>query len=45
MRRPKGSILTEGDCDRAGGRFVPQLFGWVVHVYPFGRTPEEIWTH
>ncbi|HSE57656.1 MAG TPA: hypothetical protein VLA99_03060 [Nitrospiraceae bacterium] len=42
---PKGSILTEAECDRAGGRFVPQLFGWMVHVYPFADTPETIWTH
>jgi hypothetical protein len=42
---PKGSILTEAECDRAGGRFVPQLFGWMVHVYPFADTPEKIWTH
>jgi hypothetical protein len=42
---PKGSILTETECDRVGGRFVPQLFGWMVHVYPFADTPEQIWTH
>ena len=42
---PKGSILTEAECKQAGGRFVPQLFGWMVHVYPFANTPEKIWTH
>jgi len=42
---PKGSILTEAECKQAGGRFVPQLFGWMVHVYPFADTPEKIWTH
>jgi len=42
---PKGSILTESACDRANGRFVRQLFGWMVHVYPFAQTPERIWTH
>lgn len=42
---PKGSILTETECDRAGGRFVPQLFGWMLHVYPFADAPEKIWTH
>lgn len=42
---PKGSILTKAECDRAGGRFMPQLFGWMVHVYPFAETPEQIWTH
>jgi hypothetical protein len=42
---PKGSILTKAECDQAGGRFNPQLFGWMVHVYPFADTPEKIWTH
>jgi hypothetical protein len=42
---PKGSILTKAECDQAGGRFIPQLFGWMVHVYPFESTPEKIWTH
>jgi len=42
---PKGSILTEAECKQAGGRFVPQLFGWMVHVYPFAETPEKIWMH
>jgi hypothetical protein len=42
---PKGSILTEAECKQAGGRFLPQLFGWMVHVYPFAETPEKIWTH
>jgi hypothetical protein len=42
---PKGTILTKAECDQAGGRFMPQLFGWMVHVYPFEATPEKIWTH
>ena len=42
---PKGSILTEAECKQAGGRFLPQLFGWMLHVYPFEDTPEKIWTH
>ena len=42
---PKGSILTKAECDQAGGRFYPQLFSWMVHVYPFETTPEKIWTH
>jgi hypothetical protein len=42
---PKGSILTEAECDEAGGRFVPQLFGWMVHVYPYADSPEKIWIH
>jgi hypothetical protein len=40
-----GSIATEVECDRAGGRFYPQVFGWMLHVYPFEQTREKIWTH
>lgn len=42
---PRGSIATEEACEEAGGRWYPQIFGWMVHVYPFADTPEEIWTH
>lgn len=30
---PNGSIATQSACDAAGGRFMPHLFGWMVHVY------------
>ncbi|GEM_PF-212460 len=40
----RGSISTKEACDAAGGRFMPQIFGWMVHVYPFEKTPEEIWS-
>lgn len=38
-----GSIYTKEACDAAGGRFIPRLFGWMVHVYPFEQKPEDIW--
>ncbi len=38
----RGSIATEEECARAGGRFWPQIFGWMVHVYPSEETPEKI---
>lgn len=41
---PEGSISTQADCDAAGGRFVPQIFGWMVHVYPFAQNADEIWS-
>jgi hypothetical protein len=41
----KGTIATESECMQAGGRFVPQAGGWMIHVYPFESTPEKIWTH
>lgn len=39
-----GSIATKSDCDAAGGKFVPQIFGWMVHVYPFEKNPQDIWS-
>jgi hypothetical protein len=41
----KGTIATESECEQAGGRFFPQIAGWMLHVYPFEATPEKIWTH
>ena len=38
-----GSISTEKECEEAGGRFYPVIFGWMVHVYPFESSPERIW--
>jgi len=38
-----GSISTAEACAEAGGRFLPQIFGWMVHVYPFEGSPDEIW--
>jgi len=39
-----GSITTKLECDAAGGKFMPQIFGWMVHVYPFEQKPEDIWS-
>lgn len=30
-----GTISTEADCGAAGGNFHKQIFGWMIHVYPF----------
>jgi hypothetical protein len=38
-----GSISTPEACAGAGGRWIPQIFGWMVHVYPFESSPEKIW--
>jgi hypothetical protein len=38
-----GSIASKQACDAAGGRFIPVLFGWMVHVYPYEPTREKIW--
>lgn len=39
----RGSITTEAECTAAGGTFMPQVFGWMVHVYPFEQKLEDIW--
>jgi hypothetical protein len=38
-----GSITTEAACQAAGGRFHPQLFGWMVHVHPMAADPSAVW--
>jgi hypothetical protein len=40
----QGSIATKEDCEAAGGTFLPQIFGWMVHVYPSEQKPEDIWS-
>jgi hypothetical protein len=39
-----GSISTREACEAAGGTFMPHVFGWMVHVYPWEKTPDEIWS-
>ena len=39
-----GSISTREACEAAGGTFMPHIFGWMVHVYPWEKTPEEVWS-
>jgi hypothetical protein len=38
-----GSISTEGECEANGGKFMPIVFNWMVHVYPLEKTEAEIW--
>jgi hypothetical protein len=38
----KGSITTQNACDAAGGRFMPVVFGWMVHVYPYESSQDRI---
>ncbi len=40
----KGTIATEAECTKAGGWFLPQLFGWMLPVFPFEDSPEKIWS-
>jgi hypothetical protein len=39
----RGSITTADACRAAGGRFLPHVFGWMVHVYPYERDPKKMW--
>ena len=34
-----GSIHTAEACKTAGGRFMPHIFGWMVHVYAYEKDP------
>ena len=40
----RGSISTKEECEAAGGTFMPHVFGWMVHMYPWEKTPDEIWS-
>jgi len=40
-----GSIVANDACIKASGRWVPQVFGWMVAVYPFESDPSAIWPH
>lgn len=37
-----GSISTEEACQAAGGAFLPTIFGWMVHVYPYESSPDRV---
>lgn len=39
-----GSISTKEACEAAGGTFMPHVFGWMVHLYPWEKTPDAIWS-
>ena len=39
-----GSIHTQEECDAAGGKFLPHVLGWMVHVYPYGSDPRKVWS-
>ena len=39
-----GSINTREACEKAGGTFLPHVFGWMVHVYPYETDPAKVWS-
>ncbi len=42
---PAGSIATPEACKEANGRWLPQIYGWMIHVYPYEDSWGKIWTH
>jgi mono/diheme cytochrome c family protein len=38
-----GSIDSADACAAAGGKFIPIVFGWMVHVWPNETTREKTW--
>ncbi len=40
-----GSIATQDACAQANGRWIKQIFGWMVHAYPFEQDPDKVWAH
>ena len=38
-----GTIATEAECAKAGGKWNPEIHGWMVEVYPFEHEPQKIW--
>ncbi|HEX2327701.1 MAG TPA: hypothetical protein VHN74_03180 [Candidatus Angelobacter sp.] len=39
-----GSISTREECEAAGGTFMPHVFGWMVHLYPWEKMSDDIWS-
>jgi hypothetical protein len=39
-----GSIHTRDACEAAGGKFLPHVLGWMVHVYPDEQDPLKVWS-
>jgi len=41
---PQSPVATPEACAAVGGRFVPRLFGWMVHINAFaGDDPAAVW--
>jgi hypothetical protein len=36
-----GSIVSRAECESAGGAFLDNVYGWMVHIYPFEPTLEQ----
>jgi hypothetical protein len=41
---PKSPIATAAECTAVGGRFIPHIFGWMVHVNAFLDDSGAVWS-
>jgi hypothetical protein len=39
----QGTIHTEEACKEAHGLWIPVVFGWMTHVYPGAKSPNDVW--
>ncbi len=42
---PQSPIATREACEAVGGRFLPSIFGWMVHVNAFAEDQKGVWVH
>jgi hypothetical protein len=42
---PQSPIATREACEAVDGRFLPNIFGWMVHVNAFADRPSAVWEH
>jgi hypothetical protein len=40
---PQGNIHTEEACQDAHGLWIPVVFGWMTHIYPNAKSPNDVW--
>ena len=39
-----GSIHTKAACDTEHGTFMPTMFTWMIHVFPYEDDPKEVFS-
>ena len=40
-----GTIATESACEHAGGKWYPEIHGWMAEIYPFEQDPKKVWDY
>src|SRR2546425_1145226 len=41
----EGIKVPPASAQASGGTFMPSIFGWMVHVYPYEESRQKIWGH